>query len=126
MSFPFRFVTLAYLILTLSCHTADERKARRHIKEKYKASEIRIHFPEEEFNDTARTIAELIIINSVLSREEKPDSASRDIARTYFNALRKKDRYYGMRVILANPDLGTGLSGFAKQYFFESSSLRDQ
>ena len=120
----FLLFTGIFICLLLSCLSGKERDAQKQIREKYKAEEVRIHFPEEEIQDSVRNIAEIIVIKSqTLDQTRGAFEDCLDIATLFFKALSDRNRYFGVRVIISNPSEGSRVSGLSKSFFYEKNLL---
>ena len=122
-----RLPVLFFLFFFVSCLSGSEKEAQKKIREKYNAEEVRIHFPEEDINDSTRNIAEIIVINSpVLASSRSVFEDGLNIASGFYFSMDDKDKFDGVRVIISNPSGISHVSGFSKSFFYGKGLLRHE
>ena len=113
-----------YCFLFLGCLSGEESKARREIKEQYKAEEVRIHDVEEEANEKQIKVVEMIILNSPVLKGSKTDlEDGLSIAKKFYAAIQHKEEYNGIRVIISNKSNSKEMLGLSKNYYYDKALL---
>ncbi len=121
LHFPL-FICIA--LLFQGCLSPEESRIKSEIKEDYKVKEIRIHDVEEENNGKQITVREVILLNSPVLKESKTDlEDGLRIARKFFRAMKNKEPYSGIRVIILNREGSDEMMGQSKNYYYDKDLL---
>ena len=108
-----------------SCLWSEEAGIAKAIEKQYAAEEVRTHYTEEKSGSEVISVAEIIILNSAVLRNNNSDlEECLMIARRFHAVLKNQKEYNGIRVIISHKNGGEAILGLSKGYYYDKKILQ--